>query len=309
MVKRFSTSTLNADGTISPWLAASGPLAYTPENPPDSNYFFQYGWLMPKIFPDRRHYYFGYWSSLTRRDDYSSSKIDFLIDFWSKANARQVTRVLVVHGETVDQGIRAPIAVYQYQRATKRSDSYMLIQHGSYQTLAVREQPLLQKGIVTIHRGIGNAPVFNHFRPKKDDISEQEKTSLSRYWAAHQESFADSERSFSIAHAGISRSETDFLSTDESWSSLAAEVEFEWTRCELARLLRSSYLQSFTLDKQIAERKFGPNYVVCQTPVDNIRLTTFFAGEHEVLVLDPSKLEIVKTKGCKSQEISRAPQS
>jgi len=46
---RFSTSTLR-DGRDRPWLAASGPLSYAPEAPPDRDYFFQYDWVLPDIF-------------------------------------------------------------------------------------------------------------------------------------------------------------------------------------------------------------------------------------------------------------------
>jgi len=55
MAKRYSTSTVRSDGAIVPWLAAEGPLAYSPENPPDSNYFFQYSLLMPGVYRDKRH--------------------------------------------------------------------------------------------------------------------------------------------------------------------------------------------------------------------------------------------------------------
>jgi len=58
MAKKYSTSTIKSDGTIVPWLAAEGPLAYTPENPPESNYLFQYSWLMPSVYKDKTHYYF-----------------------------------------------------------------------------------------------------------------------------------------------------------------------------------------------------------------------------------------------------------
>ena len=37
---KYSTSTVRQDGTIVPWLAASGPLANTPESPPPSDYWF-----------------------------------------------------------------------------------------------------------------------------------------------------------------------------------------------------------------------------------------------------------------------------
>jgi hypothetical protein len=46
-----------------PWLAAEGPLAYSPAEPPLKDYFFQYSWILPGIFNPainlRRHYYFG----------------------------------------------------------------------------------------------------------------------------------------------------------------------------------------------------------------------------------------------------------
>ena len=61
--RRYSTCTVRDDGRIVPWLAASGPLSYTPENPPTSDYYFQYGWILPGIFAPatnrRRRFYFG----------------------------------------------------------------------------------------------------------------------------------------------------------------------------------------------------------------------------------------------------------
>ena len=48
----------------------------------------------------------------------------------------------------------------------------------------------------------------------------------------------------------------------------------------------------------VSENKFGPHRVVCRTPLTNIRITTFFAGEHEVRVLDPSRVELLDAIGC-----------
>jgi hypothetical protein len=49
-------------GTLFPG-SPRGPLSYSPENPPDRNYYFQYGWVLPGIFAEgarrRRHYYLG----------------------------------------------------------------------------------------------------------------------------------------------------------------------------------------------------------------------------------------------------------
>ena len=49
----------------------------------------------------------------------------------------------------------------------------------------------------------------------------------------------------------------------------------------------------------VAEHKFGPNYVVAKTSLRNIRITTFFAGEHEVRIIDPSRVEVLEEHGCR----------
>lgn len=299
MAKKFATSTKLNDGTISPWLAASGPLAYTPENPPDSNYFFQYSWLMPGIFPDKKHYYFGYWSSLSKRDSYEDIAIEFLVRFWDQAKTGRVTPVAVRHGKITDQGFQAPIACYSYRERRKQTDSYMFIQHGSYLSVPAREQPHIHNGKILLYRGIGKSNVFNFFTPNYSTASTSYLESLHRYWIAHVHAFSDSETSFSVAHSRIHRSETDFLNTEADWTSIANMVGLEWTDCQFARLLRACYLQSFTLDQQIAKNKFGPNYVVCETAIDNLRMTTFYAGEKEVFIIDPSRVKIIGTNGCK----------
>ncbi len=49
--------------------------------------------------------------------------------------------------------------------------------------------------------------------------------------------------------------------------------------------------------------KFGPHHVVMKTPLSNIRLTTFFAGESEVKIIDPSRLSLVEAVGCQVEYI------
>jgi hypothetical protein len=79
-VSRFSTSTAYGSRHLVPWLAADGPLAYNPTEPPSSDYFFQYTWILPGIFNPtvnrRQHYYFG---------SYDKGAARFLFDFWSQA--------------------------------------------------------------------------------------------------------------------------------------------------------------------------------------------------------------------------------
>jgi len=62
--------------------------------------------------------------------------------------------------------------------------------------------------------------------------------------------------------------------------------------------------QGFSMEKWVGERKFGPNYAVFRTPIDNMRLTAFFPGESEVRVVDPTKLELLETYGCKICAVS-----
>src|SRR5213080_2439110 len=47
---RFSTSTVFGAEYLVPWLAAEGPLAYSPTEPPAREYFFQYTWTLPGVF-------------------------------------------------------------------------------------------------------------------------------------------------------------------------------------------------------------------------------------------------------------------
>lgn len=50
-------------------------------------------------------------------------------------------------------------------------------------------------------------------------------------------------------------------------------------------------------------RKFGPHHVVVKTSLSNIRITTFFAAESEVKIVDPSQISEVQTVGCEVEYI------
>jgi hypothetical protein len=77
---RFSTATVVDSKYLVPWLAAEGPLAYNPAQPPARDYFFQHTWILPEIFNPqinlREHRYFG--SPLEQSPR-------FLLDFWANA--------------------------------------------------------------------------------------------------------------------------------------------------------------------------------------------------------------------------------
>jgi hypothetical protein len=65
-----------------PWLAAAGELAYSPESPPERDYYFQYSWVIPAIFRAgvnlRRHFWFG--SPLK-----DCAEVRLLFAFWNTA--------------------------------------------------------------------------------------------------------------------------------------------------------------------------------------------------------------------------------
>jgi hypothetical protein len=293
MTKKYSTSTVESDGTIVPWLAAEGPLAYSPENPPESNYFFQYSWLMPRVYRDKRHYYFGELSSLNRREvDWS---IQPFMDFWSKARAGAVDRVYISAGERSIKGFTAPIACYRYCTSWDNCDTYMLIQHGSYLPIDVPEQPLIKDGLIVLYRGLGKKGRF-FWRSRHDHQSPTQKVILERYFDVHYRAFSDSEISFQIAHVWVRRTETAFLRWKMSWHDIAEEIGYDPEGGAFALWLTDSYQQSFTLLRQTAAWKFGPNYVVCTTPINNIRITSFFAGESEVNIIDPRKVEVATSR-------------
>jgi hypothetical protein len=56
-------------------------------------------------------------------------------------------------------------------------------------------------------------------------------------------------------------------------------------------------------DPVIGERRFGPHQVVVKNFLRNIRITTFFAGESEVKIIDPSRISEVQGFGCKVEFI------
>ena len=112
-----------------------------------------------------------------------------------------------------------------------------------------------------------------------EDLSPNQDRILQRYFDAHERAFSDAEVSFQVAHALVCRCETGFLQCELCWTDVAREVGLDREQGSLARLLKSVPRQSFTLVQRMAEGKFGPNYVRCTTPINNVRITSFFAGE------------------------------
>src|SRR3990167_5451778 len=166
---KFSTSTITADGLIVPWLAADGPLAYSPFSPPMDDDFFLYNFILPGIFAQdvnvRRHYWFGDFGS---KDDFD---IIFLRSFWEEARCGRVQPIYINEPSHDLIDFEAPIAIFKYTSKHLRRSYYLFIQHGSYLEIPVSEQPLIEDGYVQIYRGIGNAKEFNiHQMPRDEHV-------------------------------------------------------------------------------------------------------------------------------------------
>lgn len=113
---------------------------------------------------------------------------------------------------------------------------------------------------------------------------------------------SDAARSFNSIHDRASRCETEHL-RDRSWmtDAFARQQGLDIDRPGFARALWHGAHQSFSLARWVAEAKFGPHSVVCKTPLSNVRLTTFFAGEHEVRIIDPGQVVVIEEHGCRTE--------
>ena len=298
---RFPTRTVVNSKHLVPWLAAEGPLSYSPVEPPDGDYFFQYTWILPELFNPktnlREHRYFG--SPL----EHSAR---FLFDFWANARSGRgaAQQRYCQLGALSDDEVRTPIAAYRYVRKLYNIDGSLLIQHGSYQWISLEDQPHVEDGEVLLYRGIGQATLFRCLRFQQQSLSLANREIWRRYLGLQANMLSDSVLSFNTIHDRIKRCETGGL-RDGTWlgDTLAAQAGLDIESPGFAKDLWHAAQQSYSLDPVMGVRKFGPNHVVIRTPLNNIRITTFFAGESEVKILDPSRISEVQAVGCEVEFI------
>lgn len=293
----FSTSVVTTDGALVPWLASRGPLSYRPEQPPERDYFFQYGWILPDVISAqvnaRKHFYFGNACRDSARD---------LFSFWKSARSRRIDPVAVHFGQFDPRiHIRAPIAIYRHTRYFSDEPHYLLIQHGSYQLITAKEQPEIKGGFFRIYRGIQQSRNFRYIQFDPLKLVGKNRTAWNAYLLTQAQVLSDSGLSFLSIHDRAVRCETEHLK-DRSWvtdelGKMNGLHDLEKPRSFAAELWRATH-QSFTLERWVAERKFGPNFIEARTPISNVRLTTFFAGEAEVRIIDPNLVEFTGSKGC-----------
>lgn len=272
-----------------PWLAFSGELAYTPHLPPETDYYFQYSWIIPGIFSSRTNLRRHYWFGAPHKDD---PEVRLLFAFWNAARQGMIEEVFVANGNACTD-VTAPIAVYR-QPGIRPSmpESLILIQHGSYLIVDVESQPNIDRGQLVLYRGLQDAEVFTLHRLTNAHI-------WSRLMSVHAGSLADSVTSFNAVHSNVSRTETGYLNDRASLlDDLCLAVGLD-PKPPITSFLYSGY----ALEEWCGVRKFGPNYVKLRTPLTNVRITTFVANETEVKVIDPNKLEIIEAVGCRVQEV------
>ena len=286
----FITSTITSNNEIVPWLAAQGSLSYSPFLPPPTDYFFLYNFILPKIFHDKvnrqQHYWFG---------DYAGKKdldVLSLLNFWNSARDGCITPIFIHNAKAAMEKFAAPMAIFKFNchAIGRPTPYYLFMQHGSYLKIHVKEQPLLESGFVLLYRGIGIAHQYRlSYMP-------EEKTLINRYREILLSSLSCSVISFNTAHSSIYRAETDHLRNS---ASIIMEVLCaKGASIDLKNFLRAVN-QSYTLKKELAEYKFGRSYVTFKTPVTNIRICSYFAGEYEVKVLSLNELIPVEAKQCK----------
>lgn len=244
--KRHSTSTLVDSASCVPWLAAEGPLAYTAENPPATDYLFQYSWILPEIFDvkahKRRHHYFG-----TPIRDHAEP----LFEFWRQARSREVKRVYLSSGSLAENRLCAPVAVYR-AKLFPRDDSVMwlFIQHGSYQWISLADQPHLEEGYVLLYRGIQREKTFRYPSLGRDLQWLANQRTWNRYLALQWSMLSDSRLSFNSIHDRTKRCETGFLN-DGTWLAdrLAAEAGLDIESDRFAHALWATAMSAFSLKR------------------------------------------------------------
>ncbi len=298
---RFSTSTVFGSGRLVPWLAAQGPLSYSPEEPPATDYFFQYSWILPGIFDPkvnrRQHRYFG--SPL-------KDSTRFLFDFWEKVRKRNGAALHQYSqlGVFSDNEVKAPIAAYHHVRKPYDTAGSVLIQHGSYQWISDQDQPNIERGQALLYRGIAENMVFRCLQFPPEELSPANLDIWRKYLGVQAAMLSDSVLSFNTIHDRVNRCETGGL-RHATWlgDEVATAAGLDIRSAGFANELWCAAQQSYSLDPVMGTRKFGPHYVVLKTPLSNLRITTFFAGESEVKIVDPSRVSLVKTVGCQIEFI------
>ncbi|MFN7924902.1 MAG: hypothetical protein U0Q16_32695 [Bryobacteraceae bacterium] len=290
--KRFSTSTVAGDEFV-PWLAATGELAYSPESPPERDYFFQYSWVVPGVLVDAEHRRRHHWFGESRKDD---RKVQLLFRFWNRARRGERDALYLANGTARPGAVTAPIAAYRHTGIDKyggNEQRLIMLQHGSYYIGDPDGQPSIDRGEAVLYRGVKSAATYMLYRLTTPDVRK-------RLLEIHARTLADSVDSFNAVHCNLRRCETGMFNDGSFvFDDHCREAGLDPKNPEIRSILYSGY----ALEEWCAWRKFGPNYVKFRTPLTNLRITTFVCGETEVKVVDPNELHVTEAIGCTVREV------
>jgi hypothetical protein len=287
--RRFSTSTISGEEFV-PWLASAGELAYTPYLPPEKDYYFQYSWIIPGIFSDRANRRRHYWFGCAHKD---ATEVRLLFAFWNRARQGDIQELFVSSGRARGNDVTAPLAAYRQPGIyASMPDSIVLIQHGSYLIVDLESQPYIDRGDLVLYRGIQNAKRFTVYRLANTHT-------WLRLMEVHAQSLKDSVISFNAVHCNVSRTETGSFKDRTFLLEELCRTSGLDPEPPISSLLYSGY----ALEEWCGVRKFGPNYVKFRTPLTNVRITTFVCNETEVKVIDPNKVEVIESVGCRVREV------
>jgi hypothetical protein len=208
-------------------------------------------------------------------------------------------------GVAADGAVTAPIAAYRCARPWRDTPGALLIQHGSYQWLALEDQPFIEEGRVLLYRGIGDSTEFRSLRFGPADLAPQNRDIWARYLSAQAAMLSDSVLSFNTVHDRVVRSETTcFRHASQMSDDIALRAGLDIESPGFANDLWDAAQQSYTLDPVIAGHKFGQNYVMLVTSLDDIRITTFVANESEVKIVHPTRISPIAGHGCDVKFVS-----
>lgn len=269
-----------------PWLAASGPWAYSPENPPPAHLRDQwsdYGRAMPALL-DPGHPY--------GRTAGGKTKMDDLLE---GVNTGDIKKVAIHMGELSPKGeFKAPVAIY---KDNSPDGNYYLVQNGNYQVLPIRSQPDLEsKGELILYRGVGNHKTWpvsiNRFpQPRRDKL---DRYLGLRNWYMH----SRPDTSFGAAFEGSARQETNHLG-----NNIEGLIAF---RTFAKRFLTDAEISDgekvfgygpkhnhnrWYSTRDPAELRFGPNVIAVRTSVQNVTFSSDWNSEQEFHLLDPLKAQ------------------
>ncbi len=220
-----------------------------------------------------------------------------LFRFWNRARQGGYDALYESNGKVGSSAdVTAPLAAFRHMDVPSfRSgeERLILMQHGSYYIGDIQCQPLVDRGEAVLYRGIQKTETYLLHRLTTEEV----RVGLMN---VHAQSLTDSVVSFNAVHCNLVRCETEFLN-DRSFilGGLCRQAGLEPDD----HPIRSALYSGYALEQWCASRKFGPNYVKFRTPLTNIRITSFVGNETEVKVIDPNKLEVMETVGCKVREV------